>query len=63
MKGVFVPAPPSARLPRGQGRLAAFADALASAGRPYWDAGLHFGYHNHWWEFTRRKAAGCRSTS
>lgn len=51
MKGVFVPAPPSPEYREGKGDWQAFADALGEAGRPYWDAGLRFGYHNHWWEF------------
>ncbi len=29
----------------------AFGKALAAAGQPLWDAGLTFGWHNHWFEF------------
>ena len=36
---------------------AAFAAALAEAGKPYLDAGLAFGYHNHHWEFTPQNGA------
>ena len=51
MKGIFVPAPPTPDYREGKGDWDALAQAMAEAGRPYWDAGLHFGYHNHWWEF------------
>ncbi|MCR8726426.1 sugar phosphate isomerase/epimerase family protein [Frigidibacter sp. ROC022] len=51
MKGVFVPAPPTPDYREGKGDWAAFAAQMAEAGKPYWDAGLEFGYHNHNWEF------------
>ena len=51
MKGVFVPAPPSEDYREGKGDWAAFAAALAEAGKPYLDAGYAFGYHNHHWEW------------
>lgn len=51
MKAIFVPAPPGDEFRNGKGDWAAFAADLAEAGKPYWDAGLHFGYHNHDWEF------------
>lgn len=54
MKGIFVPAPPTPEYREGKGDWAAFGQGLAEAGRPYWDAGLHFGYHNHWWEFAEQ---------
>lgn len=51
MKAVFVPAPPSADYREGRGDWAKFAADLAEAGKPYLDAGLLFGYHNHHWEW------------
>jgi sugar phosphate isomerase/epimerase len=51
MRAIFVPAPPDPAYREGKGDWAAFARDLAEAGKPYWDAGLHFGYHNHHWEF------------
>ena len=51
MKGVFVPAPPSPEYREGTGDWAKFAADLAEASKPYLDAGLTFGYHNHHWEW------------
>jgi sugar phosphate isomerase/epimerase len=57
MKAVFVPAPPTADYREGKGDWADFAKQMAEAGKPYWDAGLMFGYHNHHWEFTPQNGA------
>lgn len=51
MDAVFVPAPPSPEYRTGEGDWAAFAKALEEASKPYLDAGLQFGYHNHHWEW------------
>ena len=51
MSGIFVPAPPSPEYREGKGDWAKFAADLAEAGKPYLDAGLAFGYHNHHWEW------------
>jgi len=57
MKGVFVPAPPSPEYREGKGDWAKFAADLAEAGKPYLDAGLAFGYHNHHWEWEGAEGA------
>jgi len=54
MKGIFVPAPPSPEYREGKGDWARFAADLAKAGKPYLDAGLAFGYHNHHWEWDEK---------
>jgi sugar phosphate isomerase/epimerase len=51
MRGVFVPAPPTPDYREGKGDWAKLARDMAEAGKPYWDAGLAFGYHNHHWEW------------
>ena len=57
MEAVFVPAPPTPDYREGKGDWAELAKQLAEAGKPYWDAGLTFGYHNHHWEFTPQNGA------
>lgn len=51
MDGVFVPAPPTEAYREGKGDWDAFAAQMAEASKPYLDAGLQFGYHNHHWEW------------
>jgi sugar phosphate isomerase/epimerase len=57
LQAVFVPAPPTPDYREGKGDWAELAKALGEAGKPYWDAGLDFGYHNHHWEFTPQNGA------
>ena len=49
MKAIFVPAIDK-RQNDAQG-WTEFGEALAEAGKPYWDAGYTFGWHNHAFEF------------
>jgi sugar phosphate isomerase/epimerase len=51
MRGIFVPAPPTPDYREGKGDWPALGKGLAEAGKPYWDAGYEFGYHNHHWEW------------
>ncbi|WP_373354749.1 sugar phosphate isomerase/epimerase family protein [Pseudoroseicyclus sp. CXY001] len=51
MEGVFVPAIPADERVKDAAGWAAFGRELAEAGKPYWDAGLTFGWHNHAFEF------------
>lgn len=51
MEGVFIPAPPTPDYREGKGDWADLAARIAEAAKPYVDAGLTFGYHNHHWEW------------
>ena len=51
MEAVFVPAPPTEDYRTGKGDWFDLAARIAEAAKPYLDAGLTFGYHNHHWEW------------
>ncbi|MGZ9809342.1 sugar phosphate isomerase/epimerase family protein [Pseudoroseicyclus sp. H15] len=51
MEGVFVPAIPADERVKDAAGWAALGRELAEAGKPFWDAGLTFGWHNHAFEF------------
>lgn len=51
MEGVFVPAIGPDERKKDAAEWAAFGRTLAEAGKPYRDAGLAFGWHNHDFEF------------
>ncbi|NDV02387.1 sugar phosphate isomerase/epimerase family protein [Pseudoroseicyclus tamaricis] len=51
MEAVVVPAIPADERVKDAAGWAAFGRELAEAGKPYWDAGLTFGWHNHAFEF------------
>lgn len=50
---VFVPAVPADERVKDAAGWAALGRELAQAGKPFWDAGLTFGWHNHAFEFAR----------
>lgn len=51
LEAVFVPAIPAEERLKDARGWAALGRELAEAGKPYWDAGLTFGWHNHAFEF------------
>lgn len=51
VSGVFVPAIAHDERVKDAAGWAALGRELAEAGKPYWDAGLTFGWHNHAFEF------------
>lgn len=51
MEGIFVPAVPQEERVKDTAGWTQFGKDLAEAGKPYWDAGLVFGWHNHAFEF------------
>ncbi|MGR3290685.1 MAG: sugar phosphate isomerase/epimerase family protein [Paracoccaceae bacterium] len=51
MEGLFVPAVPEDERIKDATGWAAFGKDLGEAGKPYLDAGLIFGWHNHAFEF------------
>lgn len=51
MEGVFVPAVGPERRTGNAADWRELGAELAAAGKPYWDAGLTFGWHNHAFEF------------
>lgn len=51
MEGVFVPAVPQDQRVKDAAGWAAFGKELGEAGKPFWDAGLAYGWHNHAFEF------------
>lgn len=51
MEGVFIPAVPNAERVKDAAGWAAFGRTLAEVGKPFQDAGLTFGWHNHAFEF------------
>lgn len=51
MEAVFVPAVGPAERSKDAAGWAAFGRGLAEVAKPYWDAGLDFGWHNHDFEF------------
>ncbi|MGB5560058.1 MAG: sugar phosphate isomerase/epimerase [Paracoccaceae bacterium] len=51
MEAVFVPAIPADQRVKDAAGWAAFGRELAEVGKPYQDAGLSFGWHNHDFEF------------
>ena len=51
IEAFFVPAPSRTTSAQGRADWTALGRDLAEAGRPFWDAGLSFGCHNHAFEF------------
>lgn len=51
MDCIFVPAISDAERVKDAAGWAAFGKELGEAGKPYWDAGLTYGWHNHAFEF------------
>ncbi|MGR3660582.1 MAG: sugar phosphate isomerase/epimerase family protein [Paracoccaceae bacterium] len=51
MEAIFVPAVPQEERVKDAAGWAAFGKELGEAGKPFWDAGLKFGWHNHAFEF------------
>jgi len=53
VKGVIVPFIMPEDRPSDSAGWTAYATSLVKAGKPFQDAGLHFGYHNHDFEYAR----------
>ena len=57
IRAVLVPAVPRDQRVRDAAGWAALGAELAEAGKPFWDAGLTFGWHNHAFEFAEIDSA------